>query len=341
MRSKAWKSKALLNYSFCMTKFSPREVATDIKKRRREIGLTQAALARLTETTPLFAYNLENGRIDDSALITEYLDALGIRHGLSDRPTETQPAESALERACRFVNGDTVTAIHPADLKTALITGTAIPNHIEGLKSLLDDWPLALIADVIDSLEKSDQIKPAAVWATADELAGKLECKQSIWHEIKKCKRVLEGRTKSAIIERYAYQFENSPDYVISLGAGWYETFVKLCGDIDTVLDGDDLGFEWFQAKEKFGTPRFQIRYRTEEDESLDEPIELSPEVKAKRAEISALIRAAVDHASDLCLICGKPGDLDKTGGYVMLLCPHHAMERHAGMTIENMWIPD
>ena len=324
-----------------MTKFSLQEVGTAIKKRRREIGLTQAALARLTETTPLCVYNLENGRIDDSALITEYLDALGIRHGLSDRHAETQATERALERVCRFVNGDTVTAIHPEDLKTALITGSVTPNHVESLKSLLDDWPLALIADVIDSLEKSDQIEPAAVWATANALADKLECKQAIWYEIKKCKRVLEGRTKSSIIEQYAYQFENSPEYVISLGAGWYETFVKLCGDIDTVLNGDDLGFEWFQAKEKFGTPRFQIRYRTEEDESLDEPIELTPEVKAKRAEISTLIRAAVDNASGLCLVCGKPGNLDETGGYVMLLCQHHARERHAGKTIENMWIPD
>lgn len=324
-----------------MTKFAPREVGTAIKKRRREIGLTQAALARLTETTPLFAYNLENGRIDDSALIAEYLDVLGIRKRLSDRAAETQPTESALKRACRFANGDTVTAIHPADLKTALITGTVTPNHVEGIKSLFDDWPLALIADVIDSLETSDQIEPSAVWATANELADRLECKQPIWHEIKKCKRLLKGRTKSAIIERYAYQFENSPDYVISLGAGWYDTFVKLCGEIDSVLDGDDLGFEWFQAKEKFGTPRFQIRYRTSEDESLDETIELSSEVKAKRAEISTVIRAAVDHASGLCLVCGKPGNLDETGGYVMLLCPHHAMERHAGTTIENMWIPD
>lgn len=324
-----------------MTKFSPQKAGSAIKRRRVEIGLTQAALARLTETTPLCVYNLENGRIDDSALVTEYLDALGIRQGLSDQPAESQAAETAIERVCRLLNRDTVTVIHPADLKSALITGSVTPNHVESLKSLLDDWPLTLIADVIDSLEKSDQIEPAAIWSTANELADKLECKQAIWNEIKKCKRVLEGRTKSSIIEQYAYQFENSPDYVISLGAGWYDTFVKLCGEIDSVLDGDDLGFEWFQAKEKFGTPRFQIRYRTSEDESLDEPIELSPEVKAKRAEISALIRAAVDHASDLCLVCGKPGDLDKTGGYVMLLCPHHTMERHAASTFENIWIPD
>lgn len=324
-----------------MTKFSPQEVGTAIKKRRREIGLTQGALARLTETTPLGVYNLESGRTDDHALANELLDVLGIRHGLIDQATESQADETILEKVCRLLNSDTLSAIHPKDLKNTLITGDVRAIHVESIKSLMDDWPLAMIADVIDSLEKSDQIEPAAVWVTVNELADKLECKKPIWQEIKKCKRVLEGRSKSSIIERYAYQFENSPEYVISLGAGWYDTFVKLCGEIDSVIDGDDLGFEWFQAKEKFGTPRFQIRYRTSEDESLEEPIELSSEVKAKRAEISTLIRAAVDHASSLCLVCGKPGNLDETGGYVMLLCPHHAMERHAGRTIENMWIPD
>lgn len=143
------------------------------------------------------------------------------------------------------------------------------------------------------------------------------------------------------------------PNLGNSVAKGWMPVFAKLCEDIDALLGADKQGFSWHQVKEKFGTARFyfklgkaRIPMRVDVMTpkgvmSLRLPLpatDAGPDLEMVN-RISALTDAAEGQTHEVCLVCGEPGKLDRTGGYLLNLCEGHAKERREGTgEMESPW---
>lgn len=166
-----------------------------------------------------------------------------------------------------------------------------------------------------------------------------------------------EKITLKELKARYPYQFEGK-HIGRHVYPGWMEVFAELCFQVDKLLSeqAPDLKerFHWVQLKEKFGAGRFYYKLNdrfelrldaqmpakppdpaliqsillgtyVDEDEKPDPQKERESEVLVK---IQHLAMAAESKTTRMCLICGAPGEVDSTGGWMMVLCPEHARER-------------
>lgn len=155
----------------------------------------------------------------------------------------------------------------------------------------------------------------------------------------------------SQLQARYPYQFFE-PELGVSLAKGWARRFSRLCREIDEALGQDKQGFHWIQVKEKFGSPRFYFRFGSRQADlrldlhlgggvysqvvPQDDPQESASargdeaRLEEVRNQIRGLALQAEVDCKSVCLACGKPGQPDVSGGYVLVLCPEHiALRRH------------
>jgi hypothetical protein len=153
--------------------------------------------------------------------------------------------------------------------------------------------------------------------------------------------------------QRYAYMFAGNI-IELSVAKGWMPLIAKLCEDIDAVLGADKQGFSWQQVKEKFGTARFYFRLgKSRIPLRLDVmapdgvmSMRLAPPATDGGPDlelvnrISALTDAAEGKTRQVCLVCGEPGTLDRTGGHLLNLCEAHAKQRREGAgQMESPWL--
>lgn len=138
--------------------------------------------------------------------------------------------------------------------------------------------------------------------------------------------------------QRFPYQFEGE-NIGVDVAKGWLEFFTKLCEDIDALLGDDKQGFHWTQVKEKFGACRFYwglgeksspIHVDIIATDSLIQYVEEEEDEDRKDlySKINELTAAAQDQTKKICIICGKPGSMDNTGGYYLVLCKEHIAQR-------------
>lgn len=96
---------------------------------------------------------------------------------------------------------------------------------------------------------------------------------------------------------------------------GWLETFEILCEDIDR-MGAEEAGFQWVQLKEKFGKASwyFTFTHKTEENE-------------AACYRIAEHVSSAQASTAHICIVCSAPGEIDRSLGWQLALCPnHHAL---------------
>lgn len=153
----------------------------------------------------------------------------------------------------------------------------------------------------------------------------------------------------------YPYQF-SAPVLGIAMAKGWGVVFAQLCADVDQVLGENKRGFHWSQVKEKFGSARFYFEFADRRPDlrlDLHMPGGLVSEVvpterpvrseddrsfEQVNAEIRKLALAAEAATRRACLVCGKEGQQDGDGGYVLVLCPEHQAQRRQAHGLPNFW---
>ncbi len=95
-------------------------------------------------------------------------------------------------------------------------------------------------------------------------------------------------------------------------GDGWFDLIWELCEDIETALKNDtaneaaEFPFQVVQVKEKYGGLRFYSNSGTD--------------------EIFALIDTAEEKSTEICEICGEPGEA-RGHGWIMTRCDKHEKE--------------
>lgn len=150
----------------------------------------------------------------------------------------------------------------------------------------------------------------------------------------------------------FPYMFEGK-HIGIEIPHGWMPVFEKLCEEIDQVLGPNKRGFYWRQCKEKFGSARWYWKINggrsplridlisktgavgyVSHDEDSGNPQLSVPE------KIRELIQVAEDKTHESCIVCGAAAQLDKTKGYLLVLCTKHAKQRRLG-DLPQFWFDE
>lgn len=158
-----------------------RELGTAVRQRRQEMGLSQQQLADLVDLSRATVNELETGRLKDlsSGRIERLANELGFAVGLvgTRRPRD----RSAIDTAARIASVPYANELPAADLAEALRDGAVPPGYIPHLRTLLQEAPVAVLADVADELDRLHGIPKADSWKRMRLLAGVLKSDRRLW----------------------------------------------------------------------------------------------------------------------------------------------------------------
>ena len=161
-----------------------RELGTAVRRRRQDIGFSQQQLAELVQLSRVTVNELENGKLKDlsSARIERLANELGFAVGLVGmrRPK----GESALETAARTASVPYSTQLPASILFESIKEGVIPPGHIPQLRTLLQEAPVAILADVVDELDQLHNIPRADSWKRMRMLAGVLKSNRRLWQNM-------------------------------------------------------------------------------------------------------------------------------------------------------------
>jgi transcriptional regulator with XRE-family HTH domain len=157
------------------------EIGSLIKRRRIELDMTQALLARASGLSRASVNALETGAIKDLSFnrALRVLSVLGLRFEAS--PPQTPPSASALRTAAQMASVSLRTHLKPAVLRRALTEGY-VPDHaIAHIGTLLDEAPPSLLVRLVDEVSKENDLAPAIVWSNMRMLAKGFLSPRGLW----------------------------------------------------------------------------------------------------------------------------------------------------------------
>jgi hypothetical protein len=154
----------------------------------------------------------------------------------------------------------------------------------------------------------------------------------------------------------YPYMFDG-PNIGISIPRGWIKIFAQLCEDIDHSLGIDKQDFHFTQCKEKFGGARWywsmegrapatrihvisEIAGVNDLGRSVHSRKSPSLALHALFARINELVEAATAQTRQACIVCSSSATIDHDGGWVLMLCPDHALQRRTG-GLTDIWFEE
>jgi transcriptional regulator with XRE-family HTH domain len=158
-----------------------RELGAAVRQRRQEMGLSQQQLADLVELSRATVNQLEMGKLKDlsSNRIEHLANELGFAVGLvgTRRPKD----KSALDAAARVASVPYTTELPASALFDSIKDGAVPPGYIPHLRTLLQEAPIAILADVAEELQKSHQVPKSDTWKRMRMLASVLKCHRRLW----------------------------------------------------------------------------------------------------------------------------------------------------------------
>ena len=161
-----------------------KELGTAVRQRRQDMGLSQQQLAGLVELSRATVNELETGKLKDlsSNRIERLANELGFAVGLVG--TRRPKGKSALEAAARTASVPYTTELPAGVLLDSLKNGVVAPGYIPHLRILLQEAPVAILADVADELQQSHEVPKSDTWKRMRMLAGVLKCNRSLWQNL-------------------------------------------------------------------------------------------------------------------------------------------------------------
>ena len=168
--------------------YAAQEIREAVWKRRKEIGLSQRALAELAGLSRVTVVQLERGTLKDLSLsrVGALLNALGLNLNVSpahDRPRKTNvPATSPIELAARTASVSYVDRLAPQDLMTSLASGVLPEGHEPHMGALLDEAPVSLLAKVVEQLHAQRGLPRESLWMNMRRMALALKTTRDFWN---------------------------------------------------------------------------------------------------------------------------------------------------------------
>jgi len=157
------------------------EIGSLVRRRRTELDMTQALLARATGLSRASVNALETGAIKDLSFnrALRVLSVLGLRFEatLPQKP----PSASALRTAAQTASVSLKTQLKPAVLRRALTEGYVPEQAIAHIGTLLDEAPASLLVRLVDEVSREDNLAPAVVWSNMRMLAKGFKSPRPLW----------------------------------------------------------------------------------------------------------------------------------------------------------------
>ena len=160
-----------------------REIGSAVRRRRKEIGLSQGDVAQLAELSRATINALEGGKLKDlgSGRIERLANELGFAVGVVG--VRRSMDDSSTLAAARLASVPYASEMPAGVLESSLRTGTIPPGYIAHMRTLLDEAPVAVLADVADQLFREHGDAKDETWARMRLLANVLKCERALWRK--------------------------------------------------------------------------------------------------------------------------------------------------------------
>ncbi len=159
------------------------EFCRAVAQRRREMGITQSRLAKLSGLSRASIAAIDRSKIKELGLTRaeKVLDALALRLQLSGETDRTVGATSASERAVVIANRGRRTNLDTDKLKRALIADIQLLDWGGHLKTLLEAAGIVLLTELAEELNKEHGVERAIVWKKIRTLATNVGATGPYW----------------------------------------------------------------------------------------------------------------------------------------------------------------
>ena len=157
------------------------EIGSLIKRRRIELDMTQALLARASGLSRASVNALETGAIKDLSFnrALRVFSVLGLRFEASS--PQKPPGASALRIAAQTASVSLRTKMKPAVLRRALTEGCFPAHATAHIGTLLDEAPPSLLVRLVDEVSKENNLAPVPVWRNMRKLAKGFLSPRGLW----------------------------------------------------------------------------------------------------------------------------------------------------------------
>jgi len=156
------------------------EFGKAVHDRRTRMGLTQSALAKLSDLSRQTIVGLESGAIKDLSLqrADKIAGVLGLALHVALAPRK-KAKMSPLSRAARTASVSYRETISTVRLKRVLLSGKFDMDDAPYVHALLDEAPVSLLASLAEQLQPYSDSQP--VWTQFRKLAHDLRSKRDLW----------------------------------------------------------------------------------------------------------------------------------------------------------------
>lgn len=155
------------------------EIGARIRQQRKELGLTQEQLAKLTELSGPTIDQLESGTLEDLsyAKLAHILSVLGL--DLYAQPSKG--LQHALAVAARTVSTSYKTSLSPEILTQMLVSGQARPEFRPHLMTLLDETPLPVVIQAVHEASQNSSTATETMIQHLATWADELHAHRTVW----------------------------------------------------------------------------------------------------------------------------------------------------------------
>lgn len=163
------------------------ELSSAVRTRRSDMGLTQAALAKLSGLSRATVNQVENGTLNDLSLTraAKLLSVLGLSVSVSAprarKFQNTSAKSSALDLAARTASVSLREPMSSAQLRDVFTTETVPAGLLPHVYSLLEEAPVSLLASLVEQLHQELAIERAQAWIKMRVLARRLKSSRDLW----------------------------------------------------------------------------------------------------------------------------------------------------------------
>jgi len=160
------------------------ELGALVRRRRADMGLTQATVAALSGLSRATVNKLENGAVETDLSLNRaarLAEALGLSLTIAPPEEATAGKSPALDIAARTASVSYRVAMQPTQLRRMLKTGEVSPAFLPHVNAVLDEAPVSLLAQVVEQLHVEEGLERPWIWKQMRVLARQVKSSRSLW----------------------------------------------------------------------------------------------------------------------------------------------------------------
>jgi transcriptional regulator with XRE-family HTH domain len=156
-------------------------IGPTIQRRRKELGLTQTALARLTGVSRATVNGIESGHLANLSLgrLARLLQLLGVSLQWAPEQNRSHRFLALAAKMCSVSYSETIPSAVLADALSSGLKPAAYQAHII---TLIDEVPFQVIAGAVEAAALMAGMPPAKVWKHLGAWACAMQSPRKEWH---------------------------------------------------------------------------------------------------------------------------------------------------------------